>query len=192
MSAPTRPRQLADARWDDVYGAIRRLKPKGAKSIVIRTTATELLSLECVRTRVAEGAGNRVLAEAAIDLLREVANRELAEQPFGTICTIILALQPVYVDLNGAEHPLPELTLSVRRELAGREAFEGEDVVKAGTIRTYWEPRAFTAFTAHLLRREIAITGRKREDGSYDREIDALLQERIARAEADLETSDPS
>jgi hypothetical protein len=182
-----RPRQLADARWDEVYGAIKSLKPKGAKSIVVRTHATELLELACVRERVPDEPGNKVLAQAAIDLLGVIVNTELAEQPFGTICKIILGLQEVYVDLEGQDHRLLELKLSERRELAGLEIFEGDDSVKAGTIRTYWEPRAFTALTAHLLRREISITGRKQEDGSFNRDIDELLQERIARAEGDLE-----
>lgn len=147
----------ADTRWRQIRRGLGRLARHGVVPWWALESTPALLDLECVRVRAAD----RPRYERAValrSLLRELV-AEFSEAPSGIVLRIVLGLDDSWIDADGAEHRLLEMSAEERRLLAGREFRHGAGQVGAHAIRLHHEPLALDRLAQALLQREATLTG---------------------------------
>ena len=116
-----------------------------------------LLSLRVVEDRVrlnGHDAGGEHARDAAYTAALIAALEEAIEKPWigGKSRRVLRNILPLKEELLGK--PVKE-----RRTVAGREITQGHKVVKPGTIRTYYEPRALDSLAMALAELEAEYRG---------------------------------
>jgi hypothetical protein len=115
----------------------------------------DLLKLNLVADRLAvdpsadEDELDRAYCEALSALLRDAVRDPRMRRLYRRVLTCVLPLSDRYAKASVQE----------RRSAAGKEIKDGTKIVKAGTIRTYHEPRALDALASILVAMEAERRG---------------------------------
>jgi hypothetical protein len=96
-----------------------------------------------------------------------------ADEPHGILLRIVWGFDGLYEDADGVTRPLLEMSVTARRELAGKEFRGRSGAVQSDSIRLDHEPFAVDRVVLCLIRQDVDLTGvwqpdhTKREDGSH-------------------------
>lgn len=134
--------------FDEIRASLAALVTEGVAPYNVADNGGALLELQAVTGRVVIAVGadeddeERAYAEALVAVLKEaVDKRRIQSRKHRRLLKYVLPLR----------EELLEKTIEQRRTAAGKNLTDGKKVVKPGTVRTYYEPRALDRLARALI-----------------------------------------